>query len=98
MEISKTLDGRCLTVTLVGELNTMSAPELDMAIQDDLAHVDDVVFDMSDLNYITSAGLRVLLYTEQEVEERGGVTIKGACDEIKEILAMTGFDSIMTVE
>lgn len=98
MEIKKAIEGACLTVALEGELNTITAPELEAAIYDDLENVSDVVFDMTELGYITSAGLRVLLYAEQEVEGRGGVTIKGACDEIKEILEMTGFDSILNVE
>lgn len=98
MEIKKTIEGACLSVALEGELNTITAPELEAAIYDDLENVSDVVFDMTELSYITSAGLRVLLYAEQEVEGRGGVTIKGACDEIKEILEMTGFDSILNVE
>lgn len=88
----------CLIVTLSGELNTVTAPELESAIYGDLANVNDVVFDMAELSYITSAGLRVLLYAEQEIEERGSVTVKGACDEIKEILEVTGFDSILNVE
>ena len=97
MEISKKIDGTCLTVTLVGELNTVTAPELEAAIYDDLPSVNDVVFDMNDLSYITSAGLRILLYAEQEVEERGGVTVKGASAEIKEIIEVTGFDAILTL-
>ena len=98
MEITKTIEDKCLTVTLVGELNTVTSPELEAEIYGDLASVNDIVFDMTDMNYITSAGLRILLYCEQEVEGRGGVTIKGACDEIKEIIAVTGFDTILTVE
>lgn len=98
MEIAKTIENECLKVTLVGELNTVTSPDLEAAIYGDLASVDNVVFDMTDMGYITSAGLRVLLYCEQEVEGRGGVTIKGACDEIKEVLEVTGFDTLLTVE
>ena len=97
MDISKRLEGSCLTVVLAGELNTVTAQDLERALYDELARVSDVVFDMTELAYITSAGLRILLYTEQELEGRGGVTVKGACPEIVEILEVTGFDSILTL-
>lgn len=98
MKIDKTLEGTVLTLVLSGELNTLSAPELEAVIVENLAVVNDVILDMSELTYITSAGLRVLLYAQQEVEDRGDVIIRGANAEILEVFEITGFDTIMTIE
>ena len=98
MEISKKLEGTRLTVTLSGELNTVTAPELEASLSEDLKTSDEIVFDMEDLSYITSSGLRVLLVCQQELEERGGVTIRSASPVIREVIEVTGFDSILTLE
>lgn len=98
MDIKKQFDDRTLTVTLVGELNTLSAPELEQAIKDDLKSIDTIIFDMTDLTYITSAGLRILLVAQQELDDRGGVIIRGLRPEIREVIEITGFDTILTIE
>ena len=98
MEIGKKLEGTRLTVTLSGELNTVTAPELEASLAEDLQTIDEIVFDMEDLSYITSSGLRVLLVCQQELEERGGVTIRSANPVIREVIEVTGFDSILTLE
>ncbi|MDO4532507.1 MAG: STAS domain-containing protein [Coriobacteriia bacterium] len=98
MEIIKKLEGTRLSVTLSGELNTVTAPELEANLAEDLQTIDEIVFDMEDLSYITSSGLRVLLVCQQELEERGGVTIRSASSVIREVIEVTGFDSILTLE
>ena len=98
MEIGKKLEGTRLIVTLSGELNTVTAPELEASLSEDLKTIDEIVFDMEDLSYITSSGLRVLLVCQQELEERGGVTIRSASPVIREVIEVTGFDSILTLE
>lgn len=98
MEITKKREGTLLTITLEGELNTITAPQLSEAIGDELKAVNDVVFDMTDVFYITSAGLRILLMAQQAVCDRGNVIIRGACEEIREVIEMTGFDTILTLE
>ena len=98
MSIAITRTDDLLTVTLEGELNILSAPELERALADELEAVDSVVFDLTEVSYITSAGLRVLLATQQAVQERGSVIVRGACDEILEIFEMTGFDTILVIE
>lgn len=98
MDIKKQCDDRTLTVTLVGELNTLSAPELEQAVKDDLKSIDTIIFDMTDLTYITSAGLRILLVAQQELDDRGGVIICGLRPEIREVIEITGFDTILTIE
>ena len=98
VEISKNLEGTRLTVTLSGELNTVTAPNLEASLLEDLPSIDEIIFDMADLSYITSSGLRVLLVCQQELEERGGVTIRSASPLIREVMEVTGFDSILTLE
>ena len=98
MEITKKREGTLLTITLEGELNSVTAPQLEAAIAGDLKTVNDIVFDMTDLFYITSAGLRLLLAAQQETDGRGSVVVRGACEEIREIIGITGFDSILTLE
>lgn len=98
MEISKNREGNQLTVTLTGELNTATAPELEAAIKDDIQVGDTVVFDMTGLTYMTSAGLRILVASEQATGGSGAVTLRGVCKEIRQVIEVTGFDSIFNIE
>ena len=98
MDINKTREGSQLTVTLAGELNTVTAPDLEEALADEVGVNDTVVFDMTDLTYMTSAGLRVLAACNEKVGEGGEVILRGVCDEIREVLEVTGFDTMFTVE
>lgn len=98
MNITKTYEGDTLIVALEGELNTTSAPPLESAISEDLKKASAIVFDMTDLIYITSAGLRILLIAQQELEGRGDVIVRGARPEVRDVIEMTGFDLILTLE
>ena len=98
MNIEKTLVDKTLTFKLEGELNTTTAPELDEMVAAGIEDADNVVFDMEELTYITSAGLRILLFSQQAVDGRGAVTIRGARPEIRELIEMTGFDTILNLE
>lgn len=98
MDISQTREGNQLTFVLVGELNTVTAPELDAVLEREVKGDDKVIFDMTDLIYITSAGLRVLLACDKMTGEQGSVTLRGVRDEIREVLEITGFDTILTIE
>lgn len=98
MNITKEREGTQLTVTLAGELNTATAPDLEAAIKDDVQVGDTVVFDMTDLTYMTSAGLRVLIACDQATGGNGGVTLCGVCDEIRQVIEVTGFDSVFTMK
>lgn len=98
MEISKMREGNQLTVTLAGELNTATAPELEEAIANDVHAEDTIIFDMTDLEYMTSAGLRLVIACDTATGGRGAVILRGVCDEIREVLEMTGFDTILVIE
>lgn len=98
MEISKKREGNQLTITLVGELNTATAPDLEEVLADEVKADDIITFDMTELDYMTSAGLRLLVACNEATGQRGAVILRGVCDEIREVLEVTGFDTILTIE
>ena len=98
MDIEKKREGNQLSITLVGELNTATAPDLAAALEDEIKADDTIVFDMTNLVYITSAGLRILVACDEVTGRRDAVILRGVCGEIREVLEMTGFDSILVVE
>ena len=98
MKADMNQNGAKLEITLEGELDTRSAPELDSKFQDIKASVSEIDIYMDRLTYITSAGLRILLAMEQEMEEKNGsLTLHGVNDDIMEIFEITGFDTILEI-
>ena len=98
LTINKISDGDRLTLTLVGYLNTATAIELDTLLSESLDGVTDLVFDFSELKYISSAGLRVLLSTQKRMNSQGSMKITGASNNIIEIFDITGITEIFTIE
>ena len=99
MEINKTLDGSKLTVALSGRLDTTTAPVFEKELKESLDSVDDLTLDFSGLEYISSAGLRVLLSAQKMLNASGGaMKIVAANDIVKEIFEVTGFSDILTIE
>ena len=87
-----------LTVKLEGRLDTTTAPELEGALRDELSEVKTLVFDLSGLEYISSAGLRVLLSTQKTMNRQGSMKLIGVNETIMEIFSITGFCDILTIE
>ena len=98
MEIIKNANGDELTVTLVGRLDTTTAPDLEDELKDALAGVKKLVFDIEKLEYISSAGLRVLLSNQKIMNKQGEMIIRNASEDVKEIFDVTGFCDILTIE
>lgn len=98
MEITKTKDGRNMTLVISGVVNTVTSPELNEAIFSDIESVDNIWLDFADVDYITSSGLRVLLATEQAIMSRGRLTIRNANEVVWEVFEETGFDDIINFE
>ena len=98
MEILKKLDGSELTISLVGELNSSTAPELDKLISESLKGVTTLIFDFEKLDYLSSAGLRILLVSQKAMDKQGKMIVRHVNEEIMDILSMTGFVSILTIE
>lgn len=98
LNIEKTDEGKKLTITLTGRLDTTTSPELETAVRDSIDDIEALVFDLAGLEYISSAGLRVLLSTQKIMNNQGSMVVKNVPDEVMEIFDVTGFSSILTVE
>lgn len=98
MDIIKNANGNALTITLVGRLDTTTAPQLENELKTAVNDVNDLTFDMEKLEYISSAGLRVLLSAQKIMNKQGKMIIKNVNDEIKSVFEITGFCDILTIE
>lgn len=98
LNISKTQDGGKLTVNLEGRLDTATAPQLESELKDVIGSVNELVLDFSALEYISSAGLRVLLSAQKIMNRQGGMKLVHVNDVIGEIFEVTGFSDILTIE
>ena len=98
MEIIKTKHDAALTVNLKGRLDTTTAPELEAALKDSLDGITDLVLDFNGLEYVSSAGLRVLLATQKTMNKQGSMVIRNVSDDIQEVFEITGFTDILTIE
>ena len=98
MKIDKKLEGSTLTLALEGRLDTTTAPELEQVIRAELDHVDALVFDFGKLEYISSAGLRVLLSAHKAMAKKGGMKVTHVNEMVMEVFEVTGFSDILTVE
>ena len=98
MTISQNKEGSKLTITLEGRLDTTTAPELETELKTALDGITELVFDIKDLAYISSAGLRVLLSAQKVMNKQGSMVIRGASEEVMEIFDVTGFVDILTIE
>ncbi|MCR5407437.1 MAG: STAS domain-containing protein [Lachnospiraceae bacterium] len=98
LNINKDADGSKLTIGLQGRLDTTTAPQLDEEVKQLQDKVTDLNFDMTDLQYISSAGLRVLLSAQKLMNKQGSMTITNVSPEIMEIFDVTGFCDILTIK
>ncbi len=98
MEINITKNDKVLNVSLTGRLDTQTSPELDAAVKGYLADIEKIVFDFEKLEYISSAGLRLLLVFEKTLKAKENVVLKNVNNVVKEILSISGFNQIITIE
>ena len=98
LNIDQKKDGGSLVITLDGRLDTSTAPQLEEAIGETIADVTDLKFDFGKLEYISSAGLRVLLSTQKTMNKQGKMVIQNVSEEVLEIFDVTGFSDILTIE
>ena len=97
MTINKNLEGEKLNVAVEGRLDTSTAPELEKELSN-LAGVKELVLDFSKLEYVSSAGLRVLLASQKAMNAQGKMLIKNVNETIMEVFEITGFADILTIE
>ena len=98
MTIEQTKNGSALNLALEGRLDTMTAPQLEAALQEALPGVEELTFDLEKLDYISSAGLRVLLSAQKTMNKQGTMKVIHANDMIMEIFEVTGFADILNIE
>ena len=98
MTIEKNLNGTELTVTIVGRLDTTTAPDLEASLKESFEGVTKLILDFAELEYLSSAGLRVLLATQKVMNKQGEMIIRNVNETINEIFEVTGFIDILTIE
>jgi anti-sigma B factor antagonist len=86
------------TIELVGRLDTTTAPALDKTINGDIEGTKNLVLDFKSLEYISSAGLRVLLSAQKKMQKIGSMKVINVCEEVMEVFEMTGFADILVIE
>ena len=98
MTINKNVSGTTLTIALEGRLDTTTAPELEKELKDSLSNMEALVLDFSGLDYISSAGLRVLLFAHKQMSARGGMKVTHVNEIVNEVFEVTGFSDILDIE
>ena len=85
-------------IEIVGRLDTITAPVLDKTINEDIGDTQNLVLDVKGMEYISSAGLRVLLAAQKKMQKFGSMKVTGVCEEVMEVFEMTGFADILVIE
>lgn len=99
MELTKQLDKKTLTVLISGHIDATTAPDLEKMAKEEFNNCDTMVFDFAKVEYISSAGLRVLLSTHKLMASKGGeLVIKNVIGDVRNILDMTGFSGFLTIK
>ena len=96
IEIKKNSDELVLEIT--GRLDTITAPALDKTINENLSEIKSLIFDLKCLEYVSSAGLRVLLSAQKKMQQVGEMKLINVCEEVMAVFEMTGFADILTIE
>ena len=98
MTIEKKLDNEELTITLEGRLDTVTAPSLEEELKASLEGIKKLVLDFQALEYISSAGLRVLLMAQKTMNKQGSMVVRNVNETIEEVFEITGFADMLTIE
>ena len=98
MTIDKKVNGTALEIALEGRLDTMTAPELEAELNQSMGNADSLTLDFSKLEYISSAGLRVLLSAHKAMSAKGGLKVTNVNEIVREVFEVTGFADILTIE
>lgn len=98
LDIKVNKDGAEYTFLLNGRLDTITSPDLEAKINEATPDAEKLIFDLSKLDYISSAGLRVLLGAVQVMEDKGGMVVRNLTQSVKEVFELTGFSRLFTIE
>ncbi|MBE6819017.1 MAG: STAS domain-containing protein [Ruminococcaceae bacterium] len=97
MDIAKEINGSKMTVKINGRLDTNSAPELEREVMENIEGIEELVFDLSQMPYTSSAGLRVFLKAQKQMNKQGNMCVIGACEDVLEVFEITGFSDIINI-
>ena len=98
MTIEKKINGEEVTLIVSGRLDTQTAPELENELDSVLSGLKELTFDFANLEYVSSAGLRVILKAQKAMNAQGSMKLTGVNDSIMEVFDITGFLDILTIE
>ena len=98
MKIEKTMNGTTLNIALEGRLDTTTAPDLENALKESMDAAEALILDFSKLDYISSAGLRVLLSAHKAMSKKDGMKVINVNEIVSEVFDVTGFADILTIE
>ena len=98
MTIEKIAEGNMLTIALSGRLDTTTAPKLETELKQNISGVEELVLDLAALEYLSSAGLRVLLSAQKVMNRQGCMAVRNVNEVIMEIFEVTGFVDVLTIE
>lgn len=98
MTINKKSEGEKLTLTLSDRLDTNTSPALEAELKHSVDGVKELIFDFSDVEYISSAGLRILLAAQKVMNRQGSMKLTGVSADVMEVFEITGFSDILTIE
>ena len=98
MTIEKKINNESATLIVSGRLDTQTAPELETELDASLEGIKELTFDMTNLEYVSSAGLRVILKAQKAMNAQGSMKLTGVNDSIMEVFDITGFLDILTIE
>ena len=98
MEIKQEKNGSKLLLSLIGRLDTITAPQLDAVIKNDLAGITDLTIDLAQLEYVSSAGLRMLLTAQKLMNKQGSMVLCNVCQDVMEVFNITGFADILNIK
>lgn len=97
MEIKKTVNDKALNIAIIGKLDTTTAPDLEASIKESIDGIETLNLDFAELDYISSAGLRVLLSAQKTMNKQGEMIISNVNDTVNEVFEITGFVDILTI-
>lgn len=98
MKILKEQNAKTMILTLEGRLDATTSPELEAVLEKEIRNTTELILDFEHLEYISSAGLRVLLTTQKKMNTQGTMIIRKVCENVREVFEITGFTDILTIQ
>lgn len=98
MNINKTINGTSATLSLEGRLDTITSPQLETVLNEIFPDKTELIFNLTDLEYISSSGLRVLLKSQKTMNKQGSMVLTNVCESVMEVFEITGFSDLLTIK